>query len=199
MKIIFGLGNPGSQYEGTRHNAGFDLLDQLAAKAGLSFNKQKFKSLVAEGPYLGEKLVLIKPQTFMNLSGEAVVQALNFYKPYDEDWLVAYDDVALVPGQIRIRLKGSAGGHNGMKSIIGLTGSQDFIRLRIGVGAPRSGLVSHVLGKLAGEEKADYEAGLKLAVEALETFLKEGGERAMNRYNVKKKPQGTETGDKPCD
>lgn len=188
MYLIFGLGNPGPQYVGTRHNAGFDLLDVLADEAGIEINKNKFKSMVGEGFIQGEKVVLIKPMTYMNLSGEAVVQALNFYKPADDEFLVIYDDVDLKPGAIRIRVKGSAGGHNGMKSIIGLTGTSEFNRIRIGVGGPRGNMISHVLGKFSDEEAEEYDKGLLLARDAVKTILQSGVEEAMNQFNSSGKP-----------
>lgn len=191
MYLIFGLGNPGQQYVGTRHNAGFDLLDVLAREAGIEINKNKFKSMVGEGFLQGEKVVLIKPMTYMNLSGEAVVQALNFYKPDKEKFLIVYDDVDLKPGAIRIRVKGSAGGHNGMKSIIGLTGSSDFFRVRIGVGGPHGNMISHVLGKFSEAEAREYEKGLLLAKDAVKTIIKSGVADAMNQFNSSGKPPKT--------
>lgn len=188
MFIIFGLGNPGPQYVGTRHNAGFELLDLIAESADIEINKNKFKSMVGEGFWKGEKIILIKPMTFMNLSGEAVVAALNFYKPGADEWMVVYDDMALKPGAVRIREKGSAGGHNGMKSIIGLTGTDEFIRLRIGVGGPRGNVVSHVLGKFSEAEEKPYVDGLLLARNAVETILTRSVEDAMSQFNSSGKP-----------
>lgn len=183
MFLIVGLGNPGPQYAGTRHNAGFELLDYLADEARIDINKNKFKSMVGEGFVAGKKAVLVKPMTFMNLSGEAVVQALNFYKPRPEEFIVVYDDMALKPGAVRIRERGSAGGHNGMKSIIALTGTEEFTRIRIGVGGPRGNVISHVLGKFTKEEEELYVKGLDLAREAVKTILTQGVAEAMNKYN----------------
>lgn len=188
MFIIFGLGNPGPQYARTRHNAGFDLVDLIADEANIDINKSKFKSMVGEGFLGGQKVVLIKPMTYMNLSGEAVVAALNFFKPRPDEWMVVYDDMALKPGAIRIRVKGSAGGHNGMKSIIGLTGSDDFTRLRIGVGGPRGNVISHVLGKFSPTEEPLYIEGLQLARDAVKVIVTGAVEDAMNRYNSSGKP-----------
>ena len=195
MFIIFGLGNPGAQYVGTRHNAGFELLDLIAEAADIEINKTKFKSMVGEGFWCGEKVILIKPMTYMNLSGEAVVAALNFYKPAADEWLVVYDDIDLKPGAIRIREKGSAGGHNGIKSIIGLTGSNEFNRVRIGVGGPRGNVVSHVLGKFTPEEEKLYVEGLVMGREAVETILKRNVKDAMSKFNASGKPPKKTKGD----
>lgn len=187
MYLIVGLGNPGPEYHMTRHNAGFDLIDILADEYNIDVNRNKFKAMVGEGFIEGKKVVLIKPMTFMNLSGQTVVEAVNFYKPREEEFIVAYDDIALKPGAIRIRKKGSAGGHNGIKNIIALTGSDVFQRIRIGVGAPRGNLVTHVLGKFSGEEEKEYTAGLLLARDAVRTYITSGIETAMNRYNSTEK------------
>lgn len=195
MYIIFGLGNPGPQYVGTRHNAGFELVDLIADGANIQINKIKFKSMVGEGLWNGEKIILIKPMTFMNLSGEAVVAALNFYKPKDDEWVVVYDDIALKPGAVRIREKGSAGGHNGMKSIIGLTGSDEFTRVRIGVGGPRGNVVTHVLGKFSQEEEKTYVEGLKLARDAVKAIMTNSVADAMNKFNSSGKPPKKPKGD----
>ena len=195
MFIIFGLGNPGSQYVGTRHNAGFELLDFIAEAADIEISKMKFKSMVGEGFWHGEKVILIKPMTYMNLSGEAVVAALNFYKPETDQWVVAYDDIDLKPGAIRIREKGSAGGHNGMKSIIVLTGTNEFNRVRIGVGGPRGNVVSHVLGKFTPEEEKLYVEGLVMAREAVEIILRRNVKDAMSMFNSSGKPPKKPKGD----
>lgn len=192
MFLITGLGNPGPQYVGTRHNAGFEVLDLLADKYDLDINKSKYKGMVGEGFIGGKKAVLLKPMTYMNLSGESVVQALNFIKPTEDEFIVVYDDIALKRGAIRIRKKGSAGGHNGVKSIIGLTGSDEFHRIRVGVGQNRGNLVSHVLGKFSEEEEAEFIEGLKLAVEAIETIMTSGIDDAMNKFNSSGKPKKTE-------
>lgn len=183
MYIIVGLGNPGIEYLRTRHNAGFELLDVLADEMNVDINKDKFKSLVGEGFIENKKAILLKPLTYMNLSGEAVVQALNFYKPTEDEFIVVYDDISLEPGAIRIRKKGSSGGHNGIKSIINLTGSDKFHRIKIGVGSPKNNLVSHVLGKFSKEEDEEFTKGLILAKEAIHVILKDGIDEAMNKYN----------------
>ena len=138
MYLIVGLGNPGSKYEKTRHNVGFVTVDVLAGRLGIKVNKLKFKSLIGEGNIGSEKVVLIKPQTYMNLSGEAVMQAINFYKPDHDKIFVIYDDIDLDVGRLRIRKKGSGGTHNGMRNIIYLTGFDDFPRFRRGVSKPKN-------------------------------------------------------------
>lgn len=183
MYLIIGLGNPGSEYVRTRHNAGFDFLDFIADENDIEINKDKFKAMIGEGFIENKKCVLIKPMTYMNLSGESVVAAKNFYKPEGDELIVIYDDITLLPGAIRIRKKGSAGGHNGIKSIINLTGDDSFHRIRIGVGAPKGNLVSHVLGKFSKEEEEEYIKGLVLAKDAIHTILKNGIDEAMNKFN----------------
>ncbi len=186
MRIIVGLGNPGKEYAYTRHNIGFLLLDHLAEKWNIKIDKIKFKSLCGEGFYQGEKVLLIKPQTFMNLSGEAVLDATQFYKVPTEDILVIYDDMDIEPGRLRLRLNGSSGGHKGMESIIYLLKSQDFPRLRIGIGkpAPQMATVGHVLGKFTETEEKVFSEAVKRGAEAVEMALDEGVEKAMNKVNI---------------
>lgn len=186
MYIVVGLGNPGSKYERTRHNVGFMAVDLLAAKFGISVNKLKFKSLVGEGKIGEEKVVLIKPQTFMNLSGEAVREAMSFYKVPHERLLVIYDDIDLEAGRLRIRKQGSSGTHNGMRNIIYLMGFDDFPRFRIGVSKPNTeqDLGSFVLSKFREAEIKPVAAAIDNAVLAVETTIKDGIDQAMNRYNV---------------
>ena len=192
MHMIVGLGNPGKQYEFTRHNAGFLCLDYLAAKYNIKVNKIKFKSLVGEGNIGGEKVILLKPTTFMNLSGEAVVQAAGFYKIDVSDIIVVYDDISLPIGSLRIREKGSAGGHNGMKSIIYLLGKDNFPRIRLGVGSNgERDLADHVLGKFSKEEMNGFSASVEDAVEAISYMLKGDTQKAMNLYNKKGIGEGT--------
>ncbi len=192
MHMIVGLGNPGKQYEFTRHNAGFLCLDYLAAKNNIKVNKIKFKSLVGEGNINGEKVILLKPTTFMNLSGEAVVQAAGFYKVDVSDIIVVYDDISLPIGSLRIREKGSAGGHNGMKSIIYLLGKDNFPRIRLGVGSNgERDLADHVLGKFSKEEMNGFSASVEDAVEAISYMLKGDTQKAMNLYNKKGIGEGT--------
>ena len=186
MHIIVGLGNPGKQYEFTRHNAGYLCLDYLAAKYDIKVNKIKFKSLVGEGSIKGEKVVLLKPTTFMNLSGEAVCEAVRFYKADWENVIVVYDDISLPLGALRIREKGSAGGHNGMKNIIYLSGTDTFPRIRLGVGSNgERDLADYVLGKFSNEDLKTFSSAVEDAVEAMEYMGKGDTQKAMNLFNKK--------------
>lgn len=183
MYIIAGLGNPGKEYDGTRHNIGFLAVDEIAKKLDIDVCKLKFKSLIGEGIYKGEKVILQKPQTFMNLSGEAIYDIVNFYKIPLKNVIVIYDDKDLDVGKIRIRKKGSSGGHNGMKSIIYILNSEEFPRIRIGIGKPEGDLISHVLGKFNDyDKKMVYNAVLKAADAALD-IIESGIEMAMSRFN----------------
>lgn len=186
MYIIVGLGNPGRKYERTRHNVGFVAVDLLADKFGIPMTKLKFKSLVGEGTIAGEKVVLIKPQTFMNLSGEAVREALQFYKVDHHKLLVIYDDIDLEVGRLRIRKQGSSGTHNGMRNIIYQLGYDDFPRFRIGVSKPDSqqDLASFVLSKFRDGEIKPVATAIDQAVLAVETTIQDGIDQAMNRYNI---------------
>lgn len=186
MKIVVGLGNPGAEYQNTRHNIGFLVVDRLAEELKIRIGRRAFKSLVGEGQYDGEAVLLVKPQTYMNLSGAAVRDALRFYRLSSSDLLVIYDDVNLELGRLRLRTSGSAGGHNGMKSIIAEVG-EEFPRLRVGVGHPggSDGLIDHVLGKWEREEIPIVRDQVEKAAEAALHALREGIEPAMNRYNAK--------------
>ncbi len=189
-ELIVGLGNPESRYDQTRHNIGFDAVDSLAKAWSLSWKENKrFQGLIAEGisPY-GNKIRLLKPLTYMNRSGQAVRAVIDWYKIAPGSVLVIYDDMDLPVGRLRIRRSGSAGGHNGMKSIISHLGSQDFPRLRIGIGKStgKRQTIGHVLGKFAPEEKKVIQEMLDISVNAVEKSLKEGVEKAMNIYNSKK-------------
>lgn len=191
--LIAGLGNPGTKYENTRHNAGFQSLDKLAEKLCVQVKEEKFRGLIGEAFHDGKKLILLKPQTYMNLSGESVAEAAAYYDMPPENILVIYDDINLAPGKLRVRLSGSAGGHNGMKSIVASLGSSQFPRVRVGVGmnevidsegnAHRIDLAQHVLAKLTGETRAAIEEAEEKAAEAALCILDEGMETAMNRYN----------------
>lgn len=189
MYLIVGLGNPGKQYEHTRHNVGFDVVDAIADKYNISISEKKHKALCGKGMMEGQKVVLAKPQTFMNLSGESVVELLNYYKlqPQDE-MIVIFDDISLEPGQIRIRKKGSAGGHNGIKNIIALTGTQEFMRIKVGVGEKPKGwdLVDHVLGHFNKEDRTKVEEAIAEAVAAAGMMLEGNVDQAMNDFNGKK-------------
>lgn len=188
MYLIVGLGNPGKQYAHTRHNVGFDVLEKLSAKMGVSITRSKSKALVGEGFVAGQKVVLALPQTFMNLSGEAVQELAHWYRVEPEHLMIVYDDVDLAPGFIRIRKNGSAGTHNGMRSIIGCLGYENFPRLRVGVGQKREGyeLADWVLGHYIGEEADAADKAFDLAAEALLDYIRNGIESAMCRYNTKK-------------
>lgn len=183
MYLIVGLGNPGHQYEGTRHNVGFSIIDLLSDKYNIDVNRIKFKGKVGEGKIAGEKVILLKPSTYMNLSGESIREAASFYKIAFENIIVLHDDISLEVGRIRIRPKGSAGGHNGLKSIILNLASDEFIRFKIGVGQPKSELVSHVLGRFSKEEYALIEQVNNIAAEAIELTISKGVNEAMNQFN----------------
>ena len=190
MFIIAGLGNPGKEYEGTRHNAGFDVIDALADKYNISVNERKGRAFCGKGIIAGQKVLLVKPQTFMNLSGESIRSLVDFYKIEPElDFLVIFDDVSLDVGQIRIRKKGSAGGHNGIKSIIAHLGTQDFQRVKVGVGEqPKAyDLADYVLGHFSKEDREGMQEGYKQAIEAVELILADQMDEAMNRFNKKVK------------
>lgn len=188
MYIIAGLGNPTAQYKGTRHNVGFEVIDYLADKYNIDVTTKKFKGLIGMGAIEGQKVVLVKPQTFMNLSGECIQEVMNYYKTDISDLIVVYDDINLEPGQLRVRGKGSAGGHNGMKNIILHCNSQDFPRVRVGIGAkpPKMDLADFVLSHFQGEEKKAMEDGYKEAADAVCSLMNNGLEATMNHYNQKK-------------
>lgn len=189
MFIIAGLGNPTSQYEGTRHNIGFDVMDALAEKYNISISEKKHKALCGKGVIEGEKVLLVKPQTYMNLSGESIAEILNYYKlDAEEDFLVVFDDISLAPGNIRIRKKGSAGGHNGIKNIIAMTGTQNFKRIKVGVGEKPKGwdLADYVLGRFPDEDRKKVNDAIEDAIGAVSMILRGETDQAMNCYNAKK-------------
>ena len=188
MYIIAGLGNPSKEYEKTRHNAGFDTIDLLAEKLGIDLTEKKHRAYCGKGMIGTEKVLLLKPQTFMNNSGESLRDAADFYKVEPEQILVIYDDISLEPGQLRIRMKGSAGGHNGIKSIIAHLKTQDFPWIKIGVGAKpeRMDLADYVLSRFSPAEREKMEESFREGAEAVITFLKDGKDAAMNQYNRKK-------------
>ena len=180
------LGNPGPRYEGTRHNAGFMAGDALAKAKGAAINKVRFRALTATVDVGGEKLMLMKPQTYMNLSGEAVSQAVKFYKIPPEHVIVVSAEVSLPIGKLRVRTKGSAGGHNGLKSIIACLGTEEFPRIRIGVGAPPHpdyDMADWVLSTFRNQDAEDMAKAAARAAEAVECYIRSGPERAMNLYN----------------
>ena len=190
MFLIVGLGNPTKQYEKTRHNIGFDVMDALADKYNISISENKHKALCGKGVIEGMKVVLANPQTYMNLSGESVAELVNYYKLDPEsELIVVFDDISLEPGNIRIRKKGSAGGHNGIKNIIANLGSSVFPRIKVGVGEKPKGydLADYVLGKFSKEDRVLMEEGYDLACEASALILQGAIDQAMNEYNQKKK------------
>ena len=185
MFLIVGLGNPGVEYAATRHNIGFDMITYLSDKYNIPVNSREGKALVGKGILAGEKVMLAQPQTYMNLSGESVRALMDYYKIDIEDLLVIYDDISLDVGQIRMRGKGSAGGHNGIKSIIQHTGTQEFARIKIGVGQKPEGgdLEKHVLGRFSREEDGMFRDVFALAEEGLLAWLQEDMKSAMNKVN----------------
>lgn len=183
MFLIVGLGNPGREYENTRHNIGFSAIDIIAEKYNIDVNRTKFKGEYGEGFINGNKVILLKPYTFMNLSGESVREAIDFYKLTEEEVLIIYDDISLEVGRLRIREKGSAGGHNGIKSIINHIGTDVFTRIKIGVGAPKGDLVNHVLGKFSKEEVNILKQTLDVVAKATEDIIANGAKDAMNKFN----------------
>lgn len=195
MFIIVGLGNPTLQYAGTRHNAGFDVIDVLADKYNISVDSRKNRAFAGMGMIRGQKVILAKPQTYMNLSGESVRGFVEYYKVMKEDeLLVVYDDVSLDMGQLRIRKKGSAGGHNGIKNIIANLGTEIFPRIKVGVGEKPKGydLADYVLGHFSKAERKVMAEGYEKAVSAIELILDDGIVAAMNMYNRKAKPKPKE-------
>ena len=187
--IVAGLGNPGPEYERSRHNCGFRVIDVLSSRHGISVCKHRFKSLMGEGNIPGRdgRIVLLKPNTFMNLSGESIRPAMSWYKCTEADLIVIYDDIDLEAGTIRIRTKGSAGSHNGMKSVLQYTDSDCFTRVRIGIGKNPSymDLKDYVLGKFNPEEEELMEKTFERAADAVEMILKEGADKAMSHFNGK--------------
>lgn len=185
MYIIVGLGNPGKEYEKTRHNTGFMVIDELAKYIGIEVNKKKFKAEIGEGNINGEKVILVKPQTYMNNSGECIIELVKYYKIDLENIIVVYDDIDLDVGRIRIRKSGSAGTHNGMRSIIHYLDNTAFPRIRVGIGKNQVGdLVSHVLGKFRGEELEIMSESINKASEASRIIVSEGIDIAMNKMNI---------------
>lgn len=184
--IVAFLGNPGLKYNGTRHNAGFMAADAMEKKLGVSINKMRFKALTQTADIGGKKVLLMKPQTFMNLSGDAIVQAANFYKVPPERVIVVSDETALPIGRLRIRRGGSAGGHNGLKSVIARLGTDQFPRIRLGVGDkphPDYDMADWVLSAFKGQDAADMELVAKKTADAVECYITEGADRAMNKFN----------------
>lgn len=185
MYLIVGLGNPTAKYEHTRHNAGFDCIDILAQRLSVKVSQSAHRALLGKGQIGSEKVILAKPQTFMNLSGQAVAAIMNFYKIDNEHLIVIYDDSDLEAGKLRIRKSGSAGGHNGMKDIIKMTGTQDFTRVRVGIGhrPEYMDMVDFVLGHAQGEDKKLMQEAFEKATDAAQDIIVNGADHAMNAYN----------------
>lgn len=189
MFVIVGLGNPDKKYEGTRHNIGFDVIDALSRKYNIPVKEKKHKALVGTGAIEGCRVMLVKPLTYMNLSGESVGEIMNFYKlDPEEELLVIFDDISLAPGNIRIRKKGSAGGHNGIKSIIAHTGTMNFKRIKIGVGEkPKDwDLADYVLGRFDASDRRKVDDAIADAMEAAKRIACDDIDGAMNDFNAKK-------------
>jgi PTH1 family peptidyl-tRNA hydrolase len=185
VKLIVGLGNPGKEYQGTRHNVGFEVIDTLARRHGIRLRKRLCKALIGEGTIGGEHVTLAKPLTFMNLSGEAVAELAHRYRLETQDIIVITDDVNLPLGRLRIRTRGSSGGHKGLRSIIQSIGSEDFPRIRIGIGQPeQTNMVDFVLSRFSRSERRIVREAIERAADAVEVILAEGIEQAMNRFNA---------------
>ncbi|MDO5100167.1 MAG: aminoacyl-tRNA hydrolase [Eubacteriales bacterium] len=184
MLIIVGLGNPTREYHGTRHNIGFEVIDRLADEHHISMNGLKFMGECGQGLIGGKKVLLLKPVTYMNLSGESIRAACDFYKiDTENELLVIYDDIHLEPGKLRLRRKGSAGGHNGIKNTIHHLHSEVFCRLKVGVGGPQHDLIDHVLGRFSAEEKPLVEEGVRRAAMTVQDWVEYGMDEAMNRIH----------------
>ena len=189
MYIIAGLGNPTKEYEGTRHNVGFDVIDRLSERYNIDVTMEKHRALIGKGMIAGQKVILVKPQTYMNLSGESIRSVIDYYKVDPEkELIVIYDDISLGVGQLRIRAKGSAGGHNGIKSIISSVGTSNFMRIKVGVGEKPQGwdLADHVLGRFSGEDRARVEEAIRDAEDAAALMIQGEADKAMNDFNAKK-------------
>jgi len=191
VKVIFGLGNYGRDYAGTRHNIGFDTVTRLSDTLGIGLDTRRFKGLCGFGYIGGEKVILVQPQTYMNLSGECVRAVLDFFKLTNRDIIVVYDDINLDCGQLRLRKKGSAGGHNGIKSVIAHLGTEEFDRVRVGVGEKPEGrdLADYVLSRFKKDEEPAVREAVEEAAKACEAIITDGMDRAMNVYNRKKESE----------
>ena len=185
MYLIVGLGNPENEYANTRHNMGFDTINKLAENNNIEVNKNKYKSLYGTGIIQNQKVILLKPQTYMNLSGEAVKEVVNFYHINSKEIIIIYDDIDTEKGNIRIRKKGGPGSHNGMKSVVENIQTIDFERIRVGIGQPeyKNDMINYVIGKISEEEQKVLQEGVKKAAEAVEEILKNGIDIAMNKFN----------------
>ncbi len=186
MYIIAGLGNPGSKYENTRHNMGFKAIDAMASEFGIDVNRAKFKGLIGEGRIGSEKVILLKPQTYMNLSGQSVREIMNFYKIPEENLIVIYDDFDLPIGSIRVRKSGGPGTHNGMKSVVQELGSRKFPRVRVGIGSSDGSTIQFVIGKVGKDEQQILNEAAEAAASATADIIRIGIENAMNIHNTRK-------------
>ena len=186
MYIIAGLGNPGSKYENTRHNMGFKPIDAMASEFGIDVNRAKFKGLIGEGRIGSEKVILLKPQTYMNLSGQSVREIMNFYKIPEENLIVIYDDFDLPIGSIRVRKSGGPGTHNGMKSVVQELGSRKFPRVRVGIGSSDGSTIQFVIGKVGKDEQQILNEAAEAAASAAADIIRIGIENAMNIHNTRK-------------
>lgn len=185
MYLIVGLGNPESDYAKTRHNMGFRVINELAKQYEIDIARKKFRSEYENAIIEGQKVILVKPKTFMNVSGEAIIEFVNFYKIELDKIIIIYDDMDIEPGKIRIRKSGSPGSHNGMKSVVHFLNSENFPRIRVGIGKPREdeNVIEYVIGSIPEEDEKDLETGVNLAKEAVIELLKNGIDLAMNRFN----------------
>lgn len=186
MYIIAGLGNPGSKYDNTRHNMGFKAIDAMASEFGIDVNRAKFKGLIGEGRIGSEKVILLKPQTYMNLSGQSVREIMNFYKIPEENLIVIYDDFDLPIGSIRVRKSGGPGTHNGMKSVVQELGSRKFPRVRVGIGSSDGSTIQFVIGKVGKDEQQILNEAAEAAASAAADIIRIGIENAMNIHNTRK-------------
>ena len=187
MKVVVGLGNPGREYQDTRHNVGFAVIDEIAKRYSADVTSVKFKSLYTDIRIKNSKVLLVKPTTYMNNSGQALREVMDFYKLDPSDILVIYDDIDIPIGKIRVRKKGSSGSHNGLRSIVKHLGSEEFPRIRVGIGRPdeRISLTNYVLGKFSEDERIDINKAIKNSADAVESLIDVGIDNTMNKYNSK--------------
>lgn len=185
MYLIVGLGNPEEDYSKTRHNMGFNVINKLAKQYEIEVTKKKFKGLYGAGSVENEKVILLKPQTFMNLSGESIREIMDFYKITEEEIIIIYDDMDIEPGTIKIRKLGGAGGHNGMKSVIQHLNTQKFTRIRVGIGTPKNkeDSINYVIGAMSKEDEEKLDKATTIAKDAIIEIIKNGVEKAMNKFN----------------
>ena len=185
MFLIVGLGNPEEDYSKTRHNMGFNVINKIAEEYKIEVNKKKFDGLYGDGIIESKKVILLKPQTYMNLSGKSIIQVVNFYKIPLKNIIVIYDDIDINPGLIRVRKQGSSGSHNGMKSVVEELNSEDFMRVRVGIGKPQfdNDMINYVLGAIPEDEKESLKKGVEKAKNAVIEIIKNGVDKAMNQFN----------------